>query len=137
MRRREEDYMTGNLVAMIDVVFQIIIFFVCTSHMQDTTLDERIRLAMAPNGEAVENRNPYDITIDVDATGNISIARMRLTEGLLYTWLRQASIETGQTVPVVIRGDAKAKHAAIKTVMDACAKAGIWKIKFVALKEKG
>jgi len=31
----------------------------------------------------------------------------------------------------------KTKHEAIRVAMDACAKAGIWKIKLAALKERG
>jgi hypothetical protein len=30
-----------------------------------------------------------------------------------------------------------ARHDAVQKVMDACAAAGIWKIKFAALKERG
>jgi len=36
----------------------------------------------------------------------------------------------------VIRGDLTTKHEAIKRVMDLCGKAGLWKIRFAALKEK-
>ena len=135
MRRREEDVMSGNLVAMIDVVFQLIIFFVVTSQMQKESVDDRIRLASAPHGRAVVQKDPRDINIDVDSKGRISIMRTQISERTLLSVLNKAVAEYGQSVPVIIRGDANSKHAAIKTVMDTCAKANIWKIKFAALKE--
>ncbi len=36
----------------------------------------------------------------------------------------------------MIRGDLQAKHEAVKKVMDVCGQAGLWKIRFAALKEK-
>lgn len=137
-KQREEEYLSGNLTAMIDVVFQLIIFFVCTVSMQDKAIDESIRLAMAPHGEVSNVKNPLEINVDVDRDGVIKIARERVTEQMLYNILSKVAGEYGpNNVPVLIRGDGKAKHGAVRTVMDACAKAGIWKIKITALKERG
>ncbi len=137
-RQKEEEYLSGNLTAMIDVVFQLIIFFVCTVSMQDKANDESIKMAMAPHGEVSKDKNPLEITIDVNKSGVISISRQPMTEGTLYSVLSKVAAEYGAAnVPVIIRGDAKTKHGAVRTVMDACAKAGIWKIKISALKEKG
>ena len=38
--------MTGNLTAMIDVVFQLIIFFVCTANLQDSAVNAEIKSAI-------------------------------------------------------------------------------------------
>jgi biopolymer transport protein ExbD len=137
MRKQEEVALFGNLTAMIDVVFQIIIFFVCTANMQDTSRDARIKLAMAPHGEAVTKKDPLEIIVDVDSLGTISIARTRVTPGILANVLRKAVGEFGNQVPVVIRGDARASHNMVRVVMDTCAGSGIWKIKMAAMKEKG
>ena len=136
--KREEEYLSGNLTAMIDVVFQLIIFFVCTVNLQDAGVDQSIRLAMAPHGEVVTKKNPLEIYVHVDRNGRISIARMPITERELTKMLVKVASDYGAAnVPVIIRGDAKAKHGDIRKVMDACAAAGIWKIKIAALKEKG
>ena len=136
-QQRAEEYLSGNLTAMIDVVFQLIIFFVCTVSMQDKAMDERIRLALAPHGKAVATKDPMEITVDVDSKGRISIAREYMSQGALLSILRKVEGEYGQQVPVIIRGDGETVHADIKKVMDACGSAGLWKIKFAALKEKG
>jgi biopolymer transport protein ExbD len=136
-KNREEEYLNGNLTAMIDVVFQLIIFFVCTVNLQDAGVDQSIRLAMAPHGEVVTKKNPLEIYIHVDKSGKISIARMPISEEMLYKMMKKVAGEYGaDNVPIIIRGDAKTKHGEIRKAMDACARAGIWKIKIAALKEK-
>jgi biopolymer transport protein ExbD len=47
-----------NMTPMIDVVFQLIIFFVCTADMQQKAIDESIKLALAPHGKPVEQKDP-------------------------------------------------------------------------------
>ena len=137
MRKHTEEYLNGNLTAMIDVVFQLIIFFVCTVSMQDKAIDDRIRLAMAPHGQAVTAKNPLEVNVDVDSAGRISISRTGMNQGTLISVLKKIVGEYGQQVPVVIRGDANTKHEDIRKVMDACAASGLWKVKFAAFKEKG
>jgi len=137
--KREEEALNGNLTAMIDVVFQLIIFFVCTVNMQDKAIDDRIKLAMAPNGAVSNVKDPYEVKIDVSDTGAISVSRTILPASMLTTILTKARADakrSGREVPVLIRADARVKHEAVKKVMDACTAAGIWKIKFTALKEK-
>ncbi|MEI8122083.1 MAG: biopolymer transporter ExbD [bacterium] len=135
--QREEDYLSGNLTAMIDVVFQLIIFFVCTVNMQDKAIDERIKLAMAPNGKVDNRKNPYEVKIDISDKGVISIARFPMNTKLLTTILNKARADAhGVEVPVLIRADGRVKHETVRRVMDACTDAKIWKIKFTALKEK-
>lgn len=136
-KQREEEYLSGNLTAMIDVVFQLIIFFVATVNMQDKAYDDRIKLAMAPNGKVSDKVDPYEVKVDVDDKGVIMISRTPMSAGLLTTILKKARADSrGYEVPVLIRADAQTKHEAVKRVMDACTAAGIWKIKFTALKEK-
>jgi biopolymer transport protein ExbD len=137
-QQKEEDYLSGNLTAMIDVVFQLIIFFVCTISMQEQSLSTEIELAMAPNGKAEEKQIAGQITIDVNRKGQISIARTRVSYSDLLSILKKAVADArGVQLPIIIRGDANARHEGIKAVMDACATAGIYKIKFAALKERG
>jgi len=136
--QKEEDYLSGNLTAMIDVVFQLIIFFVCTISMQEQSTNTGIELAMAPHGVAEKAQIPGEIKIDVDKNGHISIARTRLSPSELLSILSKARADAhGAPLPVIIRGDGNARHEGIKAVMDACATAGIYKIKFAAMKEHG
>jgi biopolymer transport protein ExbD len=135
MRKREEE-MGLNMTPMIDVVFQLIIFFVVTIAQQQKELEMELRLAMAPDGKAVEKKDPRTINVDVDDEGRVYIARQRLSIPALRAILRQSVNRHGQTLPVVIRGDLSARHEYIRRVIDTCSEAGLWRIKFAAIKEK-
>ena len=125
-----------DMTPMIDVVFQLIIFFVVTAAMQNKALETNVRMAMAPNGPVEEVKDPRTVLVDVVEDGTIQIMKTRISEGQLLTILNNARKTSGQSTPVVIRGDLLTKHEAIKRVMDICGKAGLWKIRFAALKEQ-
>ncbi|MDA0577464.1 MAG: biopolymer transporter ExbD [Verrucomicrobia bacterium] len=137
MRKREDESLGGALIAMIDVVFQIIIFFVCTANLQDSGRDPRIQLAVAPHAQLVIKKDPREIVVDVDSHGSVTIARTPLSSGQLLHVLRKATAEYGRDVPVIVRADGRASHEMVRQIMDASAAAGIWRIKISALKEKG
>jgi biopolymer transport protein ExbD len=135
MRKQEE--MPGvNMTAMIDIVFQLVIFFIFTVKMQETTFNADIKLSMAPHGRAVQVKDPREIMVDVDAKGRISINRTVISPQVFRNIIGKAVAEYGSTTPVVIVGDSKARHEDIKRVMDICTSVGLWKLKFMALKEK-
>lgn len=125
-----------NMTPMIDVVFQLIIFFVVTAAMQNKALETNVRMAMAPNGPIETVKDPRTVLVDVVEDGTIQVMKTRISEGQLLTILNNARKTSGQSTPVVIRGDLLTKHEAIKRVMDICGKAGLWKLRFAALKEK-
>jgi biopolymer transport protein ExbD len=137
MRVRQEEVMTGKLTAMIDVVFQLIIFFVCTTNLQDSSVNVEITLPLAPHGLVVTEKDPREINIDVDAKGQISIVHTPMSQSLLLGILNKAVGEQGDGVPVVIRADGDSEHLAVRKVLDACTTAGLRKIQFAALKERG
>jgi biopolymer transport protein ExbD len=135
-RRGTDEEMAINMTPMIDVVFQLIIFFITTVDLENKALDTKIKMAMAPHGPAVEKKDPRTIMVDVDENGRISIAHVGMSSAVLKQVLRKSVADYGSSIPVVIRGDGRTRHEEIKAVMDACAAAGLWKVKFAAVKEK-
>lgn len=133
MKKRAEEQ-SINMTPMIDVVFQLIIFFVCTADMQKKALDENIKLGLAPHGRAIEQKDPREVVVELDAQGRISISRTYMSAEYLRGILRKVVAEAGQSTPVVIRADGGTKHEDVKRVMDACTSAGLWKVKFAAVK---
>jgi biopolymer transport protein ExbD len=134
--RRREDEPGMNMTPMIDVVFQLIIFFVITADLQNKDLDFAFRLAMAPHGTPVEKVNPLTININVDEKGTVTIGRVPLTTAQLTAILRASVAQYGQRIPIVIRGDRMSRHESVRAIMDACTTAGLWRIKFAAYKEE-
>ncbi|MDR0993936.1 MAG: biopolymer transporter ExbD [Verrucomicrobiota bacterium] len=125
-----------DMTPMIDVVFQLIIFFITTVDMESKALETKVRMAMSPHGPVEEMKDPRTVTVDVEQNGTIRIGGTRLTEGQLLTIMAKAVASSGQSTPVVIRGDFASTHEQIKRVMDICGKAGLWKLRFAAVKEK-
>ena len=128
-----------NMTPMIDVVFQMIIFFVCTAQLEKEMFSEFIRLADSPNApEMAGEKDPRTITIEVDANGRTTIGGTRLPASKLKSLLVKVVADYGvhgPSIPILIRADAAARHAHVKTVMDGCAGAGLYNIAFVAVKD--
>jgi len=140
MRKQEEPYLTGNLTAMIDVVFQLIIFFVCAISMQNNTNDDAVTLTLAPNGVPVTGKDPREFIINVHKNGDLFVGGQQWPASLLGSVLKKTVADYGgnpDAVPVILRGDEAVLHEKIQGALDACSEAGIVKIRFAALKEKG
>jgi biopolymer transport protein ExbD len=137
MRKTMEENPGVNMTALIDIVFQLIIFFIVTVKMEETTLDEAIKMAMSPHGKIIEHKDPRTIYVDVDSKGRISINRTVLEVGTFKAIVSKAVAEYGSETPIIIVGDVKTQHRYVRRIMDACTESGIWKLKFMALKEGG
>lgn len=128
------------MTPMIDVVFQMIIFFVCTVQLEQEAISEAILLPDSPHGPMItEEKDPRTITIEVDQTGRFFIARTALSETKLRKILVKVVADhgaRGPSIPILIRADGAAKHAAVRRALDACTSAGLYKISFVATKDK-
>ena len=128
-----------NMTPMIDVVFQMIIFFVCTAQLEQEQFSEWIKLATSPNApEMAQEKDPRTITIEVDSKGKVSIARTPLSISRLRKVLAKTIAEYGQhgiTIPILIRADSSTRHIAVKQVMDVCTSTGLYKIAFIAVKD--
>ncbi len=126
-----------DMTPMIDVVFQLIIFFVVTLKMT-TDENKEIILENGKNGVIItpKNRPPSTLEIEIDKRGMISIHNARMNQDQLATILRNRVNKLGNQFPVLIRADFRTKHEQVKKVMDICTQRGIWKLSFVAIQEK-
>lgn len=137
MAKKQAEDAKIDMTPMIDIVFQMIIFFVVTIELDRQIVDEKIILADSPDGPAVEKRDPRTVTVDVDMDGNISIARTRLNEAALRAVLSQARGAYGADTPVHIRGDHRTAHSHIRRALNAAGESGLYRISIIALKEEG
>jgi len=135
-RRREEELPGVNMTAMIDIVFQLVIFFIFTVKMEEGVMSEGIDLAMAPHGKAIEKKDPREIIVEVSKDGRIRINRSVIPLPMFTNIMAKAVSEYRADLPVIIVGDSKVQHKFVRKVMDTCSSVGIWKLKFMALKEK-
>ena len=140
-KRRELETAEMNMTPMIDVVFQMIIFFVVTLKM---TKEENpdIDLENGRNGETItsENMPIQTLTIEVDRRtvirphGRISINNATCSLAALDGILKGRYAKFG-SFPVLIRADKDAVHEDVRKVMDRCTANGVWKVGFVAVQD--
>ena len=135
-KRSSTDQCELDMTPMIDVVFQLIIFFVVTLKMTND-VNKDIVLEDGKNGVTLtpDNMPPTTLEIEVDRRGRISIHNATLNESNLRDILRARVNKHGNEFPVLIRGDRRTQHEKVRKVMDICTSSGIWKLSFVAVQE--
>lgn len=131
-----------DMTPMIDVVFQLIIFFVVTITVTDAK-DESIRLELSPHGEEVdtaaeapETLSTSKIIIDVNRRGKISINAKEKTLEELDITIKERVEKYGHEFEIWIRADALTSHVDVGRVMDVCTARDIGKISFLAVYEE-
>jgi biopolymer transport protein ExbD len=122
-----------DMTPMIDVVFQLIIFFIVTITL-DQEINEDIVLEYAKHGPIIEEQPDRSITIEVDRRGHISIQNAQLSLSKLQSIMLNRVNKFGE-FPVYIRADKDTKHADVKSVMDICTDVNLWQVSFIALNE--
>ena len=126
-----------DMTPMIDVVFQLIIFFVVTLKMT-TDVNPDIVLEDGKNGVILtqDNMPPSTLEIEVDRRGRVSIHNATLSPSMLTTIIKnRINRFNSNEFPVLIRADRRTQHEKVRKVMDICTAAGIWKLSFVAVQE--
>ncbi len=136
--KRTAEVSAVDLTPMIDVVFQLIIFFVVTANLQQESVLKHIVLPMAPHSKKHE-KHPSQITLQVDARGRFYVGKsspLRLSRirGLLRNAVRIAG---NHHIPVLIRGDGDARHKGVRKLMDVCAGEGLYRLSFATMQQRG
>ena len=135
MARKAQENPQLDMTPMIDVVFELIIFFVVTL-TQCNAKDETIRLEDGTHGIELtpEELPPTQMTVDVARNGRISMGDITMTPEQIGQRVKERKRKFGE-FPVLIRADKNARHEAVARVMNACTANGIWKISFMAIHE--
>ena len=134
-KTRNEDA-SLDMTPMIDVVFQLIIFFVVTLKMSDDK-DTTIKLEDGKYGITLtqDELPPSQLMIDVARNGRVSLSNMTLTDQMLAQKVKERKARYGADFPCMIRADYRTKHRDVARVMNICAACGVWKLSFVAVQE--
>ena len=135
MARKAQENPALDMTPMIDVVFELIIFFVVTL-TEAQRKDETIILDDGRFGEAItpENLPPTHMQIDISRNGRISMGDRTLDPSEVKRRVADKYKRIGE-FPVLIRADFQTAHRDVAKVMNACTEAGIWKISFMAVGE--
>lgn len=147
--RRQCEEAQLDMTPMIDVVFQLIIFFVVTLKTADNVNPE-IKLEYGKDGPVVKMDEyklpPTVIEVKYYRTPSsffrdkgriISLNGARVTPEGLRTLLVNSTNRYGKNIPVLIRADKDTPHEYVREVMDICSRVGIWQVQFLAMVKPG
>ena len=144
MARKPQENPALDMTPMIDVVFELIIFFVVTL-TEAQKKDETIELEDGKHGIVLtpDELPPTQMQIDIASRdkngkplpkGRISMGDREITPAEIGKRVKERMRKYGE-FPVLIRADFNCRHEAVARVMNACTENGIWKISFVAVQE--
>ena len=136
MARKVYENPSLDMTPMIDVVFELIIFFVVTLKMAEAK-DETIRLEDGRHGIVLtpEELPPTQMTIDVARNGRVSMSDITMTMDQLTNRIKERKRRYGE-FPILIRADWRARHEHVARVMNTCTAAGFWKLAFIAVYDR-
>jgi biopolymer transport protein ExbD len=110
-----------DLTPMIDIVFQLLIFFMVTAVFAVTPgLD--IKLPEAEEAQAPEKENLF---IVVDQDGNMKLNHQTVTFANLKDKLQEKRQLLDNTTMIIIQGDERATHGQIVQIMDIARQVGV------------
>lgn len=121
-RKKKGDVMAGiNMTPMIDVVFQLLIFFMVTAVFAITPgLD--IKLPEAEESETPEKENLFVV---IDQDGAMKLNHKSVTFANLKEEIMDKRKLLDNTTIIIIQADEKVFHGVVVKVMDIAKQAGI------------
>lgn len=124
-----------NLTPMIDVVFNLIIFFLAASHMARSEIAADVELPLASTGgpEKAELNRRLIVTILSDGTLNVGGREFVLPQVEQMIAAGRGDGDQPGDFEVRIRTDRRVPYRHIEPLLLGCARAGVTNVKFNVL----
>lgn len=130
-----------NLTPMLDLVLQLVMFFMVVTSFVQEDLSDKIKLPVAAQAKPLTAKDTNFIFLNVDKTGNVlvSTGEPKTTDAEIQFYLKQQAKNHPQgekkaldEVTVIIRADREARFTHIHRTMMAIRKAGYHKLQLRA-----
>lgn len=120
------------MTPMIDVIFLLIIFFLCVNQYQKAESSEAVALPVASRETTLPpDETARRVIINVTADGTAYLGGKILPTGQIADVLTAERAVAGtKPVEVWIRADRQVPYRAIEPILAACSQAGVWKVAF-------
>lgn len=138
-QRSRDGGLKFNLTPMIDVVFNLIIFFLAASHIARSQSQEQVNLPEATKGQQEREERQQRLVITVTRDESLWVSGNRVTLPQVELMLSpdaKVSDEQRRNREVRIRTDRDVPYQAIEPLLVTCAKAGVTNIKFAVIQSK-
>lgn len=144
--RHSEERVEPNLTPILDMVFQLITFFMLVISFKSASLDLRLKLPVVGSARPVETQGQEDLLIlNIDKEGNLNVYGVQkeiesyisaeAQASLLAARRTNPKIQRGDDLPttVVIRADKSIPFKLLNRVMKACQAEGFRKFALMAM----
>ena len=135
-RRATTSEVGFNMTPMIDIVFQLIIFFLVSSHLVKQEAQLKLPLPAADSGQKIADDDKPHLTVNVLADGTLLFAGRQVAAAELAPRLSERIADLGKDVEVRIRGDRAVAYRHVEPIMLACARAGIWNVTYAVYRKE-
>jgi biopolymer transport protein ExbD len=125
-----------NMTPMIDVVFQLIIFFLLSGHLAQQEIHLELPLPTAGSGKSPDEESKGRVTINVLGDGRLLMANRLVAADQLPQRLAEERAAAGADLEVRIRSDRAAPYQRIEPILLAAARAGVWNVTFSVYREE-
>ena len=123
MARKPQENPALDMTPMIDVVFELIIFFVVTIKQEDLFSSLNANRPAPSTGSSSSNESDTTVTIAIgrgrDANGVLVYNSREITRKELDTNLRDVA-RTSTKTPIIVRCSNDSPHKALVDVLDIC-----------------
>jgi biopolymer transport protein ExbD len=133
-RRARSGGLGFNMTPMIDITFQLVIFFLVASHWSRQEVGVAVNLPTAHTGrEEADDESPR-VTINVLADGRMLLGGQSIGREELAARLRVENAQHDGRLEVRLRTDRQTAFALVEPVLKTCADAGIAQAKFAVIR---
>jgi len=123
MARKPQENPALDMTPMIDVVFELIIFFVVTIKQEDTFSKLNANRPAPASGSSSSNESDTTVTIEIgrgrDANGVLVYNRREVRRSELDQNLREVA-RTSKKTPIIIKCAEDSPHKALVDALDIC-----------------
>jgi biopolymer transport protein ExbD len=123
-----------NMTPMIDVVFQLIIFFLLSNQLIQQETQVELALPSAASGREAAAEGPPRVTVNVLPDGKVMLGSITTQPDEIAQRLITEREHAGDNLEVRIRADHTVPYSVVEPVLLGCADAGIWNVTFAVYK---
>lgn len=124
-----------NFTPMIDVVFNLLLFFMVAARFAQEEREVPVQLPTASEARPL-TATAAELFINVNHIGQIFAGNREVTPGELDRYLQQAAVNNPANQTVIIRADKRVPFDYVVTVMNACNKARLFDYKVTSANEE-
>jgi biopolymer transport protein ExbD len=123
-----------NMAAMVDVVFLLLIFFMCASSISQVENSLSSQVSHLGPGEGQESQDYLPIHIELQRVPNGVLVTLEEEPFADFDSLvaRLREMRTSEEIPVIIKGQGAVPYGYMVAALDACYRAGFERVAFSA-----